>query len=55
MDMLMIKIDESIKIYDKVYIYKDINHIKYLSNYLKTIPYELICNVSKRVIRKYIS
>ena len=54
MDMLMVKIDESIKINDKVYIYKDINHIKELSNYLNTIPYELICNISKRVPRKYI-
>jgi len=53
MDMLMIRIDESIKIHDKVYIYKDINHINYLSNYLDTIPYELICNISKRVPRIY--
>jgi len=53
MDMLMIKIDNNVKLYDKVYIYKDINHIKYLSKYLDTIPYELICNVSKRVERKY--
>ena len=54
MDMLMIKIDEDVKIGDLVYIYKDINHIKYLSNYLDTIPYELICNISKRVPRDYI-
>ena len=54
MDMLMVKIDESVKLYDKVYIYKDIEHIKYLSNYLDTIPYELICSVSKRVPRKYV-
>lgn len=54
MDMLMVKIDESVKLYDKVYIYKDINHIMELSNYLDTIPYELICNVSKRVPRNYI-
>lgn len=54
MDMLMIKIDNNVKLHDKVYIYKDINHIKYLSKYLDTIPYELICNVSKRVERKYI-
>ena len=53
MDMLMVKIDDSVKLHDKVYIYKDINHIKYLSKYLETIPYELICNVSKRVPRKY--
>jgi len=54
MDMLMIKIDDSVKLCDTVYIYKDINHIKDLSNYLDTIPYELICSVSKRVERKYI-
>lgn len=54
MDMLMIKIDDSVNLYDKVYIYKDIDHIKYLSNYLDTIPYELICGVSKRVPRKYV-
>ena len=28
-------------------------HIKELSNYLNTIPYELICNISKRVPRIY--
>ena len=53
MDMLMVKIDDTVSIHDKVYIYKDINHIKYLSNYLDTIPYELICNISKRVPRIY--
>ena len=54
MDMLMVRIDESVKLNDVVYIYKDIEHIKKLSNYLNTIPYELICNISKRVERKYI-
>lgn len=53
MDMLMVKIDDTVSIHDKVYIYKDINHIKYLSNYLDTIPYELICDISKRVPRVY--
>ena len=53
MDMLMVKIDDTVKLHDTVYIYKDINHIKYLSNYLDTIPYELICNISKRVPRVY--
>ena len=53
MDMLMIRIDDSVNIHDTVYIYKDINHINYLSNYLNTIPYELICNISKRVPRIY--
>ena len=55
MDMLMVKIDNTVKLGDKVYIYKDNNHIKYLSNYLDTIPYELICNISKRVERNYIT
>ena len=54
MDMLIVKIDKDVKLYDKVDIYKNINHIKNLSNYLNTIPYELICNISKRVERKYI-
>lgn len=54
MDMLMIKVDENVKIHDSVYIYKNREHIKYLSNYLGTIPYELICDISKRVPRKYI-
>ena len=54
MDMLMIKIDDSVKLHDKVDIYKDNDHIMELSNYIDTIPYELICNVSKRVPRKYI-
>ena len=54
MNMLMIKMDNSIRINDTAYIYKGINHIKELSNYLNTIPYELICNISKRVERKYI-
>lgn len=54
MDMLMVKIDESVKLNDTVYVYKDIEHIKVLSEYLNTIPYELICNISKRVERKYI-
>lgn len=53
MDMLMVKIDDSVNLHSKVYIYKDIEHIKYLSNYLNTIPYELICGVSKRVARVY--
>ena len=54
MDMLMVRIDESGKLNDTVYVYKDIEHIKVLSEYLDTIPYELICNISKRVERKYI-
>ena len=49
MDMLFIKIDDTIKLYDKVEIIKDNNHIKEIANYLNTIPYEIMCNISSRV------
>lgn len=54
MDMLMVEVDDSVKVGDIVYLYKDNNHIFYLSDYMDTIPYELICDISKRVPRKYI-
>lgn len=53
MDMIMIRIDDTMNIHDKVYIYKDNEHIMELSKYIDTIPYELICNISKRVPRIY--
>ncbi len=54
MDMLFVKVDESIKEGDKVIVIKDINHIKEIANYLDTITYEVICSMGKRVPRKYI-
>lgn len=54
MDMLMVEVDDCVKLKDIVYIYKDNDHIFYLSDYMNTIPYELICDISKRVPRKYI-
>lgn len=54
MDMLFIKVDDSIKVGDKVAIIKDINHIKQIANHLDTITYEVICSISKRVTRVYI-
>lgn len=54
MDMLFVKIDDSIKLHDKVVILKDINHIEEVANYLETIPYEVMCMIGKRVERKYI-
>ena len=53
MDMIMIRVDDTMNIHDKVYIYKDNEHIMELSKYIDTIPYELICNISKRVPRIY--
>jgi len=54
MDMLFIKVDDSIKVGDKVAIIKDINHIKQIANHLDTITYEVICSISKRVPKVYI-
>ncbi len=53
MDMLMIKIDKDVKLYDEVAIFKDVKHIEEVSKYLDTIPYEVMCNITKRVKREY--
>jgi len=53
MDMLFVKIDESINLYDKVEIIKDINHVIEISNHLDTIPYEVMCSIGKRIPRIY--
>lgn len=54
MDMLMVKIDTTVKEKDKVYILKDTKHIEEVAKYTGTIPYEIICLISKRVPRIYI-
>lgn len=54
MDMLFVKVDDSVNIGDKVVIIKDINHIKKIAKYLDTISYEVICEIGKRVPRVYI-
>ena len=53
MDMLMIKIDSNVKLYDEVVILKDNEHINYVAKHTNTIPYEIICNITKRVDRVY--
>lgn len=53
MDMLFVKIDDDVKLHDKVFILKDNKHILEVSNYLDTIPYEVLCEVGKRVKRVY--
>ena len=53
MDMLFIEIDEKVKLYDDVIILKDIDHIEEVATHLNTIPYEIICSISKRVPRIY--
>lgn len=54
MDMLFVLIDENVKLNDEVLIIKDNNHINEIANYLDTINYEVMCDVSSRVERKYI-
>ena len=54
MDMLFVKIDNSVNLYDKVEIIKNNEHIEYIANYLDTIPSEVTCLISKRVPRVYI-
>jgi len=51
MDMLFVKVDDHVKVHDKVYILKDNNHIEEVAEYLDTIPYEVLCSVAKRVPR----
>lgn len=53
MDMLMIKVDDSVKLYDEVIILKDVEHIESVAKYIGTIPYEIMCNITKRVERVY--
>lgn len=55
MDMLFVKIDSHVNLYDQVEIIKDVNHIEKTSNHLETIPYEILCSISKRVPRIYIN
>lgn len=53
MDMLFVEVDDKVKVGDKVFILRDNDHIKYVSSYLETIPYEVLCSISKRVPRIY--
>ena len=48
------EVDDNVKVHDSVFILKDNVHINYVSNYLETIPYEVICSIGKRVDRVYI-
>ena len=53
MDMLFVKVDSTVKEHNVVYLLKDNNHIKYVSNYLNTIPYEILTSIGDRVYRIY--
>lgn len=54
MDMLFVKVDDTIQVGDTVTILKDIEHIEAVAKHLETIPYEVMCTISKRVPRVYV-
>ena len=54
MDMLFVLVDSNVKVGDKVFLIRDNEHLKEISDYLDTIPYEVLCSISKRVPRVYI-
>ena len=53
MDMLFLKVDDNVKVGDKVVIIKDNKHINEIAKHLDTITYEVLCSISKRVPRIY--
>ena len=54
MDMLFVKVDDSVKTGDRVTLIKDIEHIEQIAKHLDTISYEVICSIGKRVPRVYV-
>ncbi len=54
MDMMFVKVDDDVSIHDIVYVLKDNKHIEEVSEYLETIPYEVMCTISERVERVYV-
>ena len=54
MDMLFVKVDESVKVGDRVILIKDIQHIEEIARHLDTISYEVLCSIGKRVPRVYL-
>ncbi len=54
MDMMFVKVDDTVKVGDKVTIIKDIEHIEKIAKHLDTISYEVMCSIGKRVPRIYI-
>ena len=55
MDMLFVKIDGTVNLYDQVEVIKDNNHILEIAKHLETIPYEILCSITNRVPKFYIN
>lgn len=54
MDQMMVRVNERIKAGDKVEIFGDHISLASMAEDLETIPYEIVCLISKRVERLYI-
>ncbi len=54
MDMMFVKVDDSVKLFDKVEIIRDNEEIEAIARELDTIVYEVLCSIGKRVPRIYI-
>ena len=54
MDMLFVKVDDNVKLFDKVEIIKSKEQIEEIAQQLETIVYEVLCSVGKRVPRIYV-
>lgn len=53
MDQMMIRVDETIKVHDKVEIFGEHISLSKMAKELHTIPYEIICLLSERVEKVY--
>lgn len=54
MDQMMVRVDETVKVGDEVEIFGEHISLASMAKDLDTIPYEIICLISKRVERVYI-
>lgn len=54
MDMIFVKVDDNVKVFDKVVIIKNKEQIEEIAQQLDTIVYEVLCSVGKRVPRIYV-
>lgn len=54
MDQMMVRVDQNVKVGDKVEIFGDNISLASMAKELETIPYEIICLITKRVERIYV-
>lgn len=55
MNMMFIKVDDTVKVGDSVYVIKDNKHIRDIAKHTNTITYEIICNIDNKIPKKYIN